>query len=269
MSGPTAPALGSRSARLDDSGPMVSVVLTTRDRPRFLSVVLECYRTQTYANRELIVVDDGADAPADPEAITAVGGRLLTVETGTVLGTKLNRGLKLARGVFCQKMDDDDWYAPNFLETMVGAALGSWSAYCAPLLAFVTPFLFFDVARWEVRRSVNNNIPGATLFFTRDSWQERPFRNLPGDEDLWFLLDQLSIGANALPVPAVDSFVAVRHGGTGTDRGHTWVHQWDGQPLEHYLLDRELIVGGPESVFQHWALEVYRAVRADILARSS
>src|SRR2546423_12785563 len=109
-----------RSA-VDSRAPFVSVVLTTRDRPRLLSIALACYKHQTYPKRELIVVDDGALFPADARAVAAVGGTLIRTEPGTPLGAKLNRGVSAARGPLCQKMDDDDWYAPRFLETMVSA----------------------------------------------------------------------------------------------------------------------------------------------------
>jgi hypothetical protein len=55
--------------------PLVSVVLTTRDRPRFLSIALRCYAAQTYPHRELIVVDDGSRFLADEAAVREVGGR--------------------------------------------------------------------------------------------------------------------------------------------------------------------------------------------------
>src|SRR5262249_38026445 len=158
------------------------------------------------------------------------GGRLIRVEPGTMLGTKLNRGVSEARGRLCQKMDDDDWYAPEFIETMVSALQASRSVVCRPTLAFLMGFLFFEVGRWEVRRSLENNVPGATLLFAREDWEERPFRALPQDEDVWFLLDQLRVGATALPVQAPEAFVAVRHRG-GRDRGHTWTHQSTGQAL--------------------------------------
>ena len=115
--------------------PLVSVVIATRDRPRLLSIALACYQHQTYANRELIVVDDGLTAPADASAVEAAGGRLIRVEPGTSLGTKLNRGVQAARGRFCQKMDDDDWYAPTFIETMVRSVHESWTVVRRPTLA--------------------------------------------------------------------------------------------------------------------------------------
>jgi glycosyltransferase involved in cell wall biosynthesis len=242
--------------------PLVSVVLTTRDRPRLLPVALACYRHQTCPNRELIVVDDGDRVPADEAAVEAAGGRLIRVPTGLPLGEKLNRGASQARGWLCQKMDDDDWYGPDFLRTMVDALLDSWRVACRPTVAFVAPFLFFDLARWEVRRSLDNNVPGATLLFRRDDWAERPFRALPGDEDFWFLRDQASLGASPLLVRGVESFVAIRHGGAA-GRGHTWVRQASGETLEAYLLQRPLHPGGPEALFPSWALDVYRSLRPE------
>jgi len=244
--------------------PLVSVILTTRDRPRFLQIALACYQHQTYPERELIVVDDGDQAPASEAAISAVGGRLVRVPPGTPLGTKLNHGVREARGSLCQKMDDDDWYAPRFVETMVAALLASQESVCRPTVAFLMPFLFFEVAPWEIRASVDDNIPGATLLFDRADWEERPFRAVPRDEDVWFVLDQLRAGRTLLPVNAVETFLAVRHRGSTGDRGHTWTHQFTGETLEDYLRDRPLYERRPETLLPEWALASYRVIREEI-----
>jgi glycosyltransferase involved in cell wall biosynthesis len=246
--------------------PLVSVVLTTRDRPRFLPIALECYRRQTYVNRELIVVDDGAEFPADPDLVDAAGGRLVAMEPESMLGAKLNRGAAEAGGEFCQKMDDDDWYAPNFMETMIAALLKSWAIVCRPTSAFLAHFLFFDVARWEVRESVGNNVPGATILFSRDAWEESPFRAVGNNEDNWFLRDQLDMGGTLVPVRALKTFLAVRHGGGGGNRGHTWTEQATGQIVEEYLQNRPLFMGGPEGLLPGWALDFYRSIQRDLRA---
>jgi glycosyltransferase involved in cell wall biosynthesis len=213
----------------------------------------------------LIVVDDGDDFPADEASIAAVGGRLLRLPPGTPLGAKLNHGVQAARSRFCQKMDDDDWYAPRFLEKMVSTVLENWRKVCRPSLAFLMPFLFFDVARWEVRRSVNANAPGATLFFAREEWEARPFRPVRFDEDIWFLLDQARACVTVVPVRAPELFLAVRHQGAGSDRGHTWTHQGNGEQLEEYVARRPLYDGGPEALLPEWALAFYRELRHDLL----
>jgi glycosyltransferase involved in cell wall biosynthesis len=233
-----------------------------------LSIALKCYQRQTYPNRELIVVDDGVRSPVDADIVERIGGRLLRVEPGTPLGTKLNHGAWAAHGIFCQKMDDDDWYAPSFVETMVANVLESWTILCRPTLGVLMGFRFFDVARWEIRRSTPDNAPGATLFFTREMWEEHPFRGVPRDEDVWFYMDQLRHGGTCVTVDAPETFLAVRHSGSPSDRGHTWTRQLDGQRLESYLLDLPLYDGGPEALLPDWALEEYRSLRAEMTGQT-
>ena len=249
----------------DDESPLVSVILTTRDRPRLLALALSYYRYQTYPRRELVVVDDGELFPADRESIEALGGRLVRMPPGTPLGNKLNAGVEQAKGVFCQKMDDDDWYAPTFMERMIAAVLQNRAVVCNPTVAFLMPFLFFEVARWEIRQSIGNNAPGASLFFTRDAWELRQFRPLFQDEDVWFFLDQARWGATMLPVRALECFLAVRHRGSTGDRGHVWTHQHDGSTLEDTLKQRPLYVRQPEDLLPEFALKVYRELRQELI----
>jgi glycosyltransferase involved in cell wall biosynthesis len=244
---------------------LVSVILTTRDRPEFLSVALRCFAHQTHPRRELIVVDDGEHYPADEAAVSAVGGRIVRASPGTPIGTKLNLGLEQASGELCQKMDDDDWYAPTYTQTFVTAMLKSWSIACRPTVAFVTPFLFFNIAAWEIRRSTDGNVPGATLFFRRQDWREAPFRALPGDEDLWFYHDQLRIGSQPLAITNPDIFLAGRHRGSRRNRGHTWVNQWNNISLEEFLLERPLHKS-PEKLLPRWAVDFYRSIREELTA---
>jgi glycosyltransferase involved in cell wall biosynthesis len=241
--------------------PLVSVVLPTRDRPRFLPLALAGYRQQTYPRRELIVVDDGERFPADEAAVTAAGGRLLRLPPGTPLGAKLNAGIECARGDLIQKLDDDDWYGPPFLAEMVDTLAQSWQVTCQPTLVFLSPFLFFDLARWDIRRSRYGHLPGATLLFPRPLWREQPFRPLPGDEDTWFLLDQSRLGAEIVTCEALTSYLAVRHSGIVSERGHTWVHHGIGELLDDYTSQLALYDQPPEALLPDWALAAYRAMR--------
>jgi glycosyltransferase involved in cell wall biosynthesis len=263
---PSVDSTASPEQRPEIIAPLVSVILTTRDRPRFLSLALCFYSEQTYAARELIVVDDGEKFPVDAAAVEAVGGRLVRMPPDTPLGTKLNAGVEQARGRWCQKMDDDDWYSPRFLAKMMSAVVDTQNVVCCPVIAFLTPFLFFDVARWEVRQSEQNNAPGATLLFTRQGWEERPFRPLFRDEDVWFLMDQLRCGAKVVLVRDIEAFTAVRHREVTSDRGHAWTHQHDGRTLEQSLNDRELYQRKPEEFLPDFAMEVYRDLHKEMLA---
>jgi glycosyltransferase involved in cell wall biosynthesis len=248
--------------------PHISVILATRDRPRFLPLALACYQHQTWPDteRELIVVDDGDQHPVMDAAVEAVHGRLLRVPPGTPLGSKMNVGIAAARGRFIQKMDDDDWYAPAFLVEMQATLADAWQDSCRPTLLFLSPFLFFDLAAWELRRSMPNRLPGATLHFPRTLWEEQPFRPLFGDEDTWFLLDQQRRGAVRLTCAARDSFLAVRHTAVAAERGHTWTHQMSGSRLEDYTSNLERDSRAPEDLLPPSAVAAYQQIRAGVTA---
>jgi hypothetical protein len=158
-------------------------------------------------------------------------------------------------------MDDDDWYGPRFLDTLLAALTASQQLVCRPTIAFLRPFLFFHLARWEIRRSEPFNVPGATLLFAREDWQACPFRPLPGDEDFWFLHDQTRQGVEPLPVDSLETFLAVRHASSPVDRGHTWTHQADGRTLEQYLGGLPRHRRRPEQLLPAWALSAYRTLR--------
>jgi glycosyltransferase involved in cell wall biosynthesis len=209
-------------------------------------------------------VDDGDRHPVDERMVQELGGLLIRVPAGMQLGTKLNHGVERAKGSWCQKMDDDDWYAPGFLARMVAAVLNERKEVCRPALAILNPFLFFEVAKWEVRRSAKHNSPGATLFFAREDWEQHPFRAVPRDEDVWFVRDQQRAGLELVLVRALESYLAVRHRGSMQDRGHTWTHQGNGSVLEDTLQDRPLHNRQPEDLLPEWALAVYRSLHEEL-----
>ncbi len=123
--------------------PLISVLIPTRDRPRLLGLALQYYNYQSYPNKEVIVIDDGELFPVDQAAVEAVGGRLIRVPTGTPTGTKLNAGAEQAKGTFCQRMDDDDYYAPEFMERMIAGALEHQEDVCLPTLSFLAALPVF------------------------------------------------------------------------------------------------------------------------------
>jgi glycosyltransferase involved in cell wall biosynthesis len=249
----------SRSERRE---PVVSFILTTHDRPQLLPVALRCYAEQTVTELELIVIDDGERAPADEAAITTIGGRLIRVEPGTPLGVKLNEGVAVARGTFCQKMDDDDWYAPQFAERMLSAVAQGAEGISVPSVAFCTGYWMFDVARWSVHAVPNHQIGGGSIFFSRSGWAERPFEPISSGEDWRFIRDLSEIGVALVEVKERDLFVGVRHGGD-----HLWLAVESGRLIEDDLQDRPRLEAGPEALFPAWALTVYRSIHEQLAAR--
>ncbi len=101
---------------------LVSIVLPTYKRARVLPHAIGSVLAQTYANWELIVVDD--NSPDDTAQVVAGFTdpriRYMRNDPNLKLPRALNRGFSLARGDYLTWTSDDNLYAPRAIEAMVG-----------------------------------------------------------------------------------------------------------------------------------------------------
>ena len=116
--------------------PIVSVVLPTYNCPHYVGQAIESMLAQTYANFELIVIDDGS-RDETPEVVRNYSDpriRLITQSNRGLAGT-LNRGIQLARGRYVARQDQDDFSFPERLARQVDfldahhacALVGTWA----------------------------------------------------------------------------------------------------------------------------------------------
>jgi glycosyltransferase involved in cell wall biosynthesis len=101
----------------------VGIVVRTADRPEFLARALTDVGAQTYADWELIVVNDGEDR-GKVEAVIAdseITDRLTVIDSRAPGGrcAAANTGVEALATEFLVIHDDDDLWAPEFLERTV------------------------------------------------------------------------------------------------------------------------------------------------------
>lgn len=105
------------------SSPLKKVsVICVSQRPQTFAQVLKTYRQQTYLNKELILVancDEVPESVQDAVFNAGVDVRFLRTPDSLSLGASLNRGRVMATGEVWTKMDDDDFYAPNYLRGLM------------------------------------------------------------------------------------------------------------------------------------------------------
>jgi glycosyltransferase involved in cell wall biosynthesis len=104
------------------SGPVVSVIIPTYNRPQYLSIALASVLQQSYKNLQVIVVNDGGEDISD--LINSLGDpRLVFINRKENRGKpySLNEALNRADGKYLAYLDDDDLYYPNHIETLVNA----------------------------------------------------------------------------------------------------------------------------------------------------
>lgn len=121
--------------------PTVAVLVRTKDRPRFLRRALANIAEQTFTDYTVCVINDGGDESAtrailqaSPLAHLLEGDtpRLMLLTTGGGnMEAASNAGLAATDSEFVAIHDDDDLWAPEFLERTVGALRASEALICS------------------------------------------------------------------------------------------------------------------------------------------
>jgi glycosyltransferase involved in cell wall biosynthesis len=104
--------------------PLISVVITTYNRPYLLKRALHSALIQTYPNFEAIVVDDASTVCNVAELLNSEFGkdtryRVITNPKNVGLAATRNIGLHNANGEYIAFLDDDDEWLPKRLEIQI------------------------------------------------------------------------------------------------------------------------------------------------------
>ncbi len=107
--------------------PVISVVIPTYNGERYLMQTVGSVQAQTFADWELIVVDDGSKdgTPALAQALADQDSRIRVVrQANGGIASARNRGLAEAdpASEYIAYLDHDDLWRPNALDALLGAA---------------------------------------------------------------------------------------------------------------------------------------------------
>jgi glycosyltransferase domain-containing protein len=101
--------------------PLVTVGITTYNRPRLLQKALDSVSNQSYPNLEIIVVDD-CSPEAETEALVKKAAfkdsriRYFKQDKNTGVALNVNHVLEKASGEYFMWLCDDDWIGSNYIE---------------------------------------------------------------------------------------------------------------------------------------------------------
>jgi glycosyltransferase involved in cell wall biosynthesis len=195
--------------------PLISCIMPTANRRKFVALALRVFEAQNYPNKELIIVDDGQ------EDLTSLAGnrpgiRYVRLTTRQTIGAKRNLACQHARGEIIAHWDDDDWYAPNRLSYQAEPLLSGK----ADLTGLETGSLlelsegrFWTISPSLHRRMFIGDVHGGTLVFRKSLWDQGiryPEVNLA--EDAALIRAAMNRGARLARLPNAGCFVYVRHG---------------------------------------------------------
>ena len=108
----------------DGPAPRVSVAISTWNRAHLVGRAIQSALAQTFEDFELLVVDDGS-TDATPEVLAGVDdGRLRRVrhERNHGISRTRNTAIGLARGEWMAFLDDDNEWAPDYLDRQLALA---------------------------------------------------------------------------------------------------------------------------------------------------
>jgi glycosyltransferase involved in cell wall biosynthesis len=208
--------------------PLVSCIMPTSNRRRFVAQAIWYFLRQDLASRELIVVDDGADGIADllpgDERI-----RYVRLERRLPLGAKRNLACELAGGELIAHWDDDDWIGPDRLRLQVEALLAGDADICG-----ADAVLHYWLERGQVRRDRRRSdagprLAGGTLLYRRSAWGARRFPEIDVGEDGAFVGHFPPDRVRVLSDPPW--YVAVIHPGSTAARNLA-DPRWEPRPME-------------------------------------
>lgn len=185
--------------------------MLTRNRRKWLPKAIACFQSQTYKNRELLIIADGEDVkdliPDDPRI------RLIHIESGRTIGEKRNFGVSHSRDALVCHWDDDDWSAPERLVDQVGRLQESGLAVTG-----YSSMLFTDgAAWWRWTYDYPGFALGTSLCYSREWAIEHPFPALQVHEDGEFVLEARRY-RKVVSVDAGELMVATIHAGNTSRR---------------------------------------------------
>lgn len=194
--------------------PRVSCIMPTADRAGFFQRALDIYLGQDYPNKELIVVDDGACKVGH----LCNGRRIvyLPLQQRTSIGAKRNIACEQASGEIIIHLDDDDWYAENWITRQV-EHLSAGKAEVTGL----DELIFWDSGRreaWRYRYPAGSRpwVHGATLCYWKKFWQSFPFPDIDVGEDCSFLWRHGITGI--VPHGGSDGYIGFIHDGNSSPK---------------------------------------------------
>ncbi|WP_442587822.1 glycosyltransferase family 2 protein [Pedobacter sp. AW31-3R] len=189
------------------TSPLVTCIMPTADRPKFMVQAISNFFAQDYPRTELIIIDDSSRSYAQLIPPTPQIRYYYLRPLGTI-GCKRNFACKQAKGEIIAHWDDDDTYAYDWISRSVNQLI-----ICGADIIGLRNIVFHSVTSNSHFLYRNNHqdprwLCGATLIYKKSIWSAFPFSNLQIGEDTDFLFN---CGGKIAISNYTDGFVANIH----------------------------------------------------------
>ena len=199
--------------------PLVSVVTPTYGREALLPAAYRCFASQDAADMEWIVLDD-SDAPSaffaqldDPRV------RYRHLPSRLTIGEKRNIANDMALADVIAHFDDDEYYAPRYLRTMLSSIYAQQADFSKLSAFFLYSHVYRKFGYWDLMQKEGPHLrwsrapmtvvtiePGDAAFannhfgygfsycYRKSIWAGQPFLHRQFNEDGEFIMSALARG---------------------------------------------------------------------------
>ena len=191
--------------------PLVSCIMPTANREKYIPFAIDYFLSQNYPNKELIIIDDGFHpvshlVPDHPSIIY-----YYTLPIGSI-GLKRNYACEKTNGEIIVHWDDDDWHSNDWLSAQVHFLLSSEADICGiqhiHYYYTIKAKLFTVYRQYQGMPNPMNWVHGATIAYQKSFWQKHPFKDLQKGEDDDFIQNS---GAKLHIHDYIDGFICILH----------------------------------------------------------
>ena len=212
--------LQSQIAMSEMNIPLASCLCVTHKKPLMLQRVIECFRNQSYANRQMVIVYEKSDeATSNFLRVHKWENSIKIVEVSyqpvkMVLGQLRNISIREADGDYVCQWDDDDWYDPDRLAVQMACVLQTRHPACV-----LSRWIVYDAIGRKAYLS-NKRLWEGSILCEKSILQNKPYPEISKGEDTK-VIDYLSDNDLLAVIPDMpELYIYTYHGANTWESSH-------------------------------------------------
>lgn len=179
--------------------PLVSCITPTRNRHHMLDRLITMFMSQTWTNKELIIIDDSITPYHLPGNLPPyIKYYHIKVKRPLSIGNKRNKAIQYANGSYIAFMDDDDFHGKNRISTQMTELLkGNCDMFVPKSIYYheLNGNKIFTIDSQFKNIIYHNGFITTCMVFKKKLFNIIKFRNISIAEDAYFIIDlQAKIG---------------------------------------------------------------------------
>lgn len=223
--------------------PGVSIIVST-NKLKYIDNILMNYMRSVYPNKELIIILNNNKLNINNCKLKSIGLKdvqIFQLDERCALGKCLNFGIEQTKFDYITKMDDDDYYAPNYLKDLMNV----FKYTDAQVTGKASHLVYFEGEHvLRIRQPNNENrytsfISGSTILAKKEVFDRVKFKSLECSEDREFCLDCVSAGIKMYSAD-IFNYIYMRHKNL---LDHTWqsFSEEDSNNFRPFIVTRNFI----------------------------